>query len=450
MSKAEADISRRNFLHRASVCATLASLVGREMAEALPSEWFQLQNPVEDEAYWRMVKRQFFIEDGLIYLNSGTYGPTLRAAYEAVNRNFQAQGQNYIMQFRRNYLGEAVPKFISKLAEFLGAKPDEIALTSGTTEAMNYIAGGLDLKPGDEILTTLHEHQGGIYPWLLKSRRFGVKVVQIPLKTAPDSTAEILEQFNYAITPRTRVLSFCHIHYTDGTVMPVRELCQLARDKGIISVVDGAQSVGMLDFKISELGCDFFAASFHKWMCAPYGTGLLYVREEMLNRHWPTVVLSFSGWDKVDRNGQPGVTDINYATNYPRALLKYSSNLEYYGNLYWTIAQSVDFHQLIGRRRIEARIKQLAARAREALREMPGVRLQSSSDKALHSGLVSFQPHKGKTSDLYFALVRDRQIVMRYIQHPAIHFDVNRLSTNLFNLQEDVDAAIAAIREKVS
>jgi selenocysteine lyase/cysteine desulfurase len=450
MSNQTAEISRRDFLSRTSVCAALSPFVGREADDALPANWLQLAGAAEDEGYWRLVKRQFFIEDGLIYLNSGTYGPTLRAAYEAVSRNFFEQGQNYIAQFRRNYLGEAVPAFMRKLAGFLGAQPDEIALTSGTTEAMNYIVNGLDLKPGDEVLTTLHEHQGGVYPWLLKAKRFGIKVTQLPLRAAPDSTAEILERFSHAITPRARVLSFCHINYTDGTVMPVKELCQLARERGIISVVDGAQSLGMLDFKISELGCDFFASSFHKWMCAPYGAGLLYVREEMLDRHWPTVVLSFSGWDRVDRNGQPGVTDITYAGNYPRALLKYSSNLEYYGNLYWTIAQAVDFQQLIGRSRIEARIRRLAARVRDALRQMPGATVHSSTNVARQSGLVSFQPQRVKTSDLYYALSRERKVVLRFVQHPAFNFDVNRVSTNIFNLEEDVEAALAAIREKVA
>jgi selenocysteine lyase/cysteine desulfurase len=438
------DISRRDFLRHSAVAALSAPL-----AASLPAEWHKLAEGTDDEHYWRLVKRQFFLEDGLIFLNSGTYGPTLRTVYEATARNFFEQGQNYIAQFRKNYLGEAVPNFMRKVAEFVGANYDEIALTSGTTEAMNYIASGLDLKPGDEVLTTLHEHQGGLYPWLLKAKRFGLKVIQVPLPTAPESHTEILEQITRALTPRTRVLSFCHLNYTDGTVMPVRELCDYARRRGIITVVDGAQSLGMLNFKIRALGCDFFAASFHKWMCAPYGTGLLYVREERRDRHWPTTVMSFTGWDNADRNGNPGFTDITYASNYPKALVKYSSNLEYYGNLYWTIALAIDFHHLLGRDRIEKRIRTLAGQVKTGLQAMPGVTLFSATNPATSSGLVSFRLAKMKTSDLYYWLSRERKIVGRFIQHPSFAFDVNRFSTNIFNLPEEVEAALAALREKL-
>jgi selenocysteine lyase/cysteine desulfurase len=438
------DISRRDFLRHSAVAALSAP-----RAASLPAEWHKLAEHTEDESYWRLVKQQFFLEDGLIFLNSGTYGPTLRTAYEATARNFFEQGQNYIAQFRKNYLGEAVPNFMRKVAAFVGAHYDEIALTSGTTEAMNYIASGLDLKPGDEVLTTLHEHQGGLYPWLLKAKRFGIKVTQLPLPTAAESHTEILEQIARAITPRTRVLSFCHINYTDGTVMPVKALCDLARSKGIITVVDGAQSLGMLNFKVRDLGCDFFAASFHKWMCAPYGTGLMVVREEMLDRHWPTLVMSYTGWNSVDRNGQTGTTDITYAGNYPKALVKYSSNLEYYGNLYWPIALVMDFHNLLGRDRIERRIRALAEQLRTGLQAMSGVKLYSSLNAATNSGLVSFRLAKMKTSDLYYWLSRERKIVGRFVQHPSFDFDVNRLSVNIFNLKEEVETALAALREKL-
>lgn len=444
MLKEPVDIARRDFLRHSAVAALSAPL-----AELIPAEWHSLAAQTDDEAYWRLVKRQFFIEDGLVFLNSGTYGPTLRMVYEATARNFFEQGQNYIAQFRKNYLGEAVPNFMRTVAAFVGANYDEVALTSGTTEAMNYIANGLDLKPGDEVLTTLHEHQGGIYPWLLKAKRCGIKVVQLPLRAAPESHAEILDHITRAITPRTRVLSFCHINYTDGTRMPVRELCDYARGKGIITVVDGAQSIGMLNFKVRDLGCDFFAASFHKWMCAPYGTGLMVVREEMLDRHWPTLVMSFTGWNSTDRNGNPGVTDITYASNYPKALVKYSSNLEYYGNLYWTIALAMDFHNLVGRDRIENRIRTLAEQVKTGLQAMPGVKLYSAMNAATSSGLVSFRLAKMKTSDLYYWLSRERKVVGRFIQHPSFDFDVNRFSTNIFNLKEDVDVALAALREKV-
>ncbi|MFN0084570.1 MAG: aminotransferase class V-fold PLP-dependent enzyme [Blastocatellia bacterium] len=441
-------ISRREFLRSSSMAAALA---GRDAEELFPVEWTSFDRATDEEMFWRMVRRQFFIEEGLIYLNAGMNGPTLRAAYDGACRNLFEMGTNYNKAFRANMMGEAVPKFIGRVAEFVGATPDEVAFTSGTTEAMNYIANGLDLAPGDEVLTTTHEHLGGIYPWLLKAKRHGIVVRQIEVKSPPASEDELLEQFARALTPRTKVLSFCHIHYTDGAMLPVRRLCELARRRGILSVVDGAQSIGMIDFRISDLGCDFYAASFHKWLCAPYGCGLLYVREEMRDRLWPTVVLSFSGWDRRDRDGrEAGVTDITYASNYPKALLKYSSNIEYYGSLWWTVALAMDFQNLVGRKRIEARIRTLAERALNGLRQAAGVRLFSSENSALRTGLVSFRIPKVKTSDLYYQMRDQARIIGRYIQHPGINFDVNRFSPHIFNSPEEIDTAIDVVKAKAA
>lgn len=450
------DSTRREFLARSSFYAIFAPLLSDSFNSALTSGWDRLDafpndNRMLASDYWSLVKRQFFIEDGLIYLNTGGFGPTLRAAYDAVCKNFFEMGANYNKTFRATMMGEAVPKFIGRVADFIGATSDEVAMTSGTTEAMNYIANGLDLNQGDEILTTRHEHLGGVYPWLLKAKRHGLVVKQVDLKTPPTNEAEILDQFERAITPRTRILSFCHVQYTDGAIMPVKKLCDLARRKGIISVVDGAQSMGLLNFKIRDLGCDFYAASFHKWLCSPYGCGLLYVRDEMRDRLWPTVALSYSGWNDVDRDGNPaGKTDVSYAPNYPKALLKYSSNIEYYGSLYWTIALAMDFQNLIGRERIQDRILTLGARAQAGLREIPGLVNHSPEAPALRSGLISFRLPQLSTQELFFKLKEKRKVVCRFIQHPGMNFDVNRFSTHIFNCPEEVDAAVATVREIAS
>lgn len=448
MSQAAMDSSRREFLGGASACALLAPALG--LCAPAPS-WRQFAAATAwDESQWRAVREEYFIEPGLVYLNSGTYGPTLGAAHEAACRNLREMGANYNKAFREHMMGDAVPRFIARLARFLGASPDEVALTSGTTEAMNYIASGLDLTAGDEVLTTKHEHLAGIYPWLLQAKRRGIVVRQLDLATPPASTAEILAQFERALTPRTRVLSFCHVQYTDGAVLPVRELCALARHHGVISVVDGAQAVGMLNFRIAELGCDFYAASFHKWLTSPYGAGLLYVREAMLERLWPTVVLSYSGWSTTDRDGVPGITDITYAPTYPRALLKYSSNIEYYGALWWTVALCMDFQDAIGRDRIEARIRTLANRLMEGLGEIPGVRLHTPADPTLRAGLVSFRAGAMDTEQFFYRLRGRYNIIGRYVRHPGMGFDVNRFAPHIFNSTAEVDAAVAAVREMVA
>ena len=167
----------------------------------------------------------------------------------------------------------------------------------------------------------------------------------------------------------------------------------------------------------------------------------------MRERLWPTVVLSFSGWDTADRNGHPGVTDITYAPNYPQALLKYSSNIEYYGALYWTVALAMDFQDAIGRDRIEARIRALGTRMLDGLRGVPGLRLHSPGDPALRSGLISFRAGTMDTEKFAIRLRSERNIVSRYVRHPGMDFDVSRFSTHIFNSAADVDAAVAAVGE---
>jgi len=455
MDERDPSASRREFLGAgaalvpalaATLAATPAGAAAQGGAAAAPATAWGSLAATEGDALWRAVRAEYFIEPGLNYLNSGTYGPTLRAAYEGACRNLQEMGANYNRAFREHMMGEAVPDFVARVARFLGAAPDEVSFTSGTTEAMNYIANGLDFAPGDEILTTKHEHLGGIYPWLLQAKRRGAVVRQIDIRTPPGSAADILDQFEHALTPKTRVLSFCHVQYTDGAVLPVREICALARARGIVTVVDGAQAVGMLDFRIRDLGCDFYAASFHKWLTSPYGAGLLYVREAMRERLWPTVALSFSGWDTVDRDGRPGVTDITYAPNYPRALLKYCSNIEYYGALWWTVATCMDFQDAVGRGRIEARIRELATRMYDGLAAIPGVRMHSPADPALRAGLVSFRAGDADTEQFFYKLRQDYNVVGRYVRHPGMGYDVNRFAPHVFNSTAEVDAALAAVR----
>ena len=206
---------------------------------------------------------------------------------------------------------------------FLGATPDDLVLTTGTLEGLNLVAHGLDLQPGDEVLTTSHDHPAAVYPWLLEARRRGIKVVQLPQPGVPASPEAIVSRFAAAITPRTRVLAFSHVQYTDGTVMPARELCILARANNAISLVDGAQACGLIDIQIAAMGCDAYATSFHKWLNGSYGTGALYVRPDLRPRLWPLTVERPTGWDLADRFGVSPPPLTAPADRWPEAQAKF-------------------------------------------------------------------------------------------------------------------------------
>lgn len=404
-----------------------------------------------EAATWRLVKSAYLIEDGLAYLNTGTYGPSLRAVFETEHAVRERMNLNFNRFFIDHYIGAPFLGLVDEVAAFVGAGRDEISFTSGTTEAMSYLVNGLDLGAGDEVLTTTHEHEGGIYPWLLGARRRGYEVRQLPLPSPPKSADDIVDRFASAITTRTRVVSFCHVQYTDGTVMPVRALCELCRDRGLISVVDGAQAVGMLDFEIRDLGCDVYATSLHKWLNGPYGTGLLVIRGELLDRVWPTVVTGNDGWATVDRFGKTVEQSvIDFAAVWPRALLKYGANLHYFGPLVWALRPAIDHHRTIGRARIEARVRHLAGVLRERLLGLAGVEVLTPDDARLAAGLVSFRFPGTDTRALAVELRRDENIIIRAVTHSAIGFDANRACTHIYNTEEEIERLVDALGRRVS
>jgi len=432
-------IPRRRLLLSGPVAALAAAAARRSHAGQDPGA-------AANESDWQAIKQQFLVEPGLSYFNVGTYGPALEAALELTCRDREQLSRNFNSYFYGHFIDDPFQELVDSVAGYVGVRRDALAFMSGATEAMNFIANGLQLREGDEVLTTTHEHQAGIYPYLLVAKRRGIRVRQLPMPSPITSSDQILELFASAIGPRTRVLSFCHVQYTDGLVLPVKELCALARSKGLISVVDGAQAVGMLDFKIDDLGCDLYAASLHKWLNCNYGTGFLTVREELRERLWPTVVEGYDGWDSVERYGGPATGPaLDFGDRWPKAMLKYSTNLHYYGPVFWSIPMTLAFHEQIGRGRIEGRTRALAERLRTGLLELPEVELITPEDPALSAGITSFRPREIGTAELSGALRKDG-IVIRKVTHEPIGFDVNRVCTHYFNTEQEVDGLLAALR----
>jgi selenocysteine lyase/cysteine desulfurase len=305
------------------------------------------------------------------------------------------------------------------LAAFLHCRRDELALTRNATEGTNIVCNGLDMARGDEALLTDQEHPGGRCPWEQKAARFGVRLNTVRLPRPPASIDEIVERFSKALTPRTRIVVFSHITTATGLVLPVREICQLARKRGVLTHVDGAHAIGQVPLDLHELGCDFYATSPHKWLMSPKGTGVLYIREELLERLW--VNTAAAEW-----------------RNYKQKAYRFSSFGTSNLSVMVGLKAALDFFNTIGPKRIYQRIHELAGRVRDRIRKYPELRLANASADAFYAGLVSFEPVKG---DLKRVL---QECAARHIR---VHGGPERIrvATHIFTQQTELNSLFDAV-----
>ena len=247
-----------------------------------------------DGVYWDAIRDQFLFQDGLIMMNNGTVGPMPKPVFNTLMQTFKVQATKPVDVYA--YLPSKKEAVRTRLAEFINASPDEVAIVRNTTEGMNFSANGLDMQEGDEVLISSMEHPGGTHPWKIKEARYGIKITEVPIGLPPQSVDEFVNAFRNAITPRTKVISVSHTVYISGLISPLKELGQMAHEKGILVAADSAHGLGMLDLDMKELGIDFFATSPYKWLGAPTGVGVFYVRKDVQDQLWPTITTS--GWDQ--------------------------------------------------------------------------------------------------------------------------------------------------------
>jgi isopenicillin-N epimerase len=422
-------LSRRNFMRRltgsAALGAALAEAAGVRVRASMRHVEQAAGAATSDADFWSRIRGEFMLDGHVAYLNNGTLGPTPKPVlYTLIERYQRLAMETGPENTLHSQLAEDVRK---KAAAFINADVDEIALTHNTTEGMNFVANGLDLKSGDEVVMTFHEHPGGREPWKLKAKRHGIVVKEMPFPLPLADPATVMNLFNDAITPRTKVISFSHTTYQTGTMMPAKQICALARSKGILSLVDAAHPLGQMQIDMKDIGADYYAMSPHKWLDAPTGTGLLYMRRESQDRVWPT--MGSTGWDDPKRG----------AARFDRLSQRAWP-------LVLAVGAALDFQSAIGKERIESRVRMLHARLRDKVAAVPGVKIYTSPHPELSCALLGLSIGTLNNQAIVDTMLARHQTWIR-----TIAYDLNavRISTHHYNTEQQVDRCVEGLQDIV-
>ncbi len=378
----------------------------------------------EDEAYWRRVKEQFSIAPGLILMNAANLCPSPYPVQEAVFRHTRDVNRDASFQNRGKF-GALKEEARQALADYVGASPSEIAITRNTSEGNNSVVNGLDLGPGDEVVLWDQNHPTNNVSWDVRARRWGFTVRRVTTPPGSEDAEELLDTFVSALSGRTRVLSFSHLSNVSGVKVPAKALCHAARERGILTLVDGAQTFGALSLDLHDLGCDFFTASSHKWFVGPKEAGLMFVREESQGFLWPSDV--GVGWEGAEVNGAQKFENMGQRDD--AAVV--------------TMATAAAFHQAVGPTAVENRVRALATGVKRGLAEsVPGIRFHTPSSEDLSGGVVIFALPGGRHREIFQAVYETHHLGCASMGGA---FDGIRLSPHLYNTMGEVETAVEAV-----
>ncbi|MDP2391606.1 MAG: aminotransferase class V-fold PLP-dependent enzyme, partial [Acidobacteriota bacterium] len=309
------------------------------------------------------------------------------------------------------------------LATFLRATPEEIVITRNTSEANNMVSSGLDLKAGDEVIIFADNHPSNLNAWNEKAKRFGFTVITIPQVNPHPGMEHYLAAYTKAITPRTKILTFTHLSSSVGDLFPAKELCALARERGILSLVDGAQSFGLLDVNLADISPDFYTGSAHKWPCGARECGVLYINARAHQRIWPSIYSAYSGAVGISRTFE-GFGQRDEATMI-------------------AFREALEFQTKVGRAAIEQRSRALANQLIAGLSKLPEVKVWTSPNPALNAAVVSFQAGSLNGPRLGQALYEKDKIGTA--GRGAGDRGGLRASPHFYNSPEEIDRLVGAV-----
>jgi L-cysteine/cystine lyase len=424
--------ARRSFLKQSSLgllgALTIPSVFNELPAITLPKQDDKIDP--QNEKYWTLVRQQFPLQKDWAYLNNGTMGPSPYPVIEAVHKGMM-EGDVY-----GNYGGWENTH--AKIAQFVGANEDEIALTHNVTDGINIACWGIPLKKGDEVILTTHEHVGNAFPWLNRQKLHGIKIkVFTPASTA----AETLERIQALYTKKTKAIAVPHIPCTIGQILPVKEICAWAKEKGIFSLIDGAHGPGMLKLDLHQMGCDAYASCCHKWMLGPKGTGFLYIRKDFQE----TLQTYFVGGGSD--NGK-----WNMATD-PIKSGAYANNAHrYYGGtqglgLYKGVDAAIAFIDNIGMENIYNRINYLGKYTQDNLMALGDkIEMLTPTEQDSRCAINGFRII-GFDFSKFYAKCAEQKIRIRMVAENEIN--CVRISTHIYNNTNEIERFIEIVKKEI-
>ena len=416
-------MNKRDFIRTAGG-ASLGLLFGDKL-------WAQyaempVERLAEDDAFWATIRAKYRLTPDYINLESGYYSiqsqPVLEA-FLAKAREINYQGSFY-------YRGPRVAEKAAvrdKLAAMAGCQPQEVIITRNTTESLDTVISGYDWKPGDEAVMAEQDYGHMLAQFKLMERRYGIVRKMVSVPGDPKSDDEVVQVYANAITPKTRLLMVCHMINVTGHILPVRKISEMAHARGVDVMVDGAHTFGHFDFKIPDLGADYYGASLHKWLGTPLGSGLLYVRRDKIKALWPVFGDSANFADddimKLNHTGtHPAHTDL-------------------------AIVDAIDFHNMIGTQRKEARLRYLQQYWSTKLRGAhPKIVMYSPSDPARTCGIGNVGVAGMKATDLAKTLLDKYKVFTVGVENDAGNVHGCRITPHVFIRPSELDQFVSAVK----
>jgi selenocysteine lyase/cysteine desulfurase len=376
-----------------------------------------------DEDFWATIRQGYKLKPDYINLENGYYNFLPEQVLEKFIghvREINLQGSYYMrtVQFDNKKLMAA------KLATVAGCSPDELIITRNTTESLDMVIGGLDWKPGDEAVMAEQDYGAMLEMFKHVSKRYGVvnKVVSVP--NHPQSDDELVNLYASAITDKTKLLMVCHMINITGHILPVRKICNMAHSKGVQVLVDGAHTFAHIKFAIPDLDCDYFGTSLHKWLSVPLGAGVLYVKKERIGGVWPLIAEGERKPDDISR--------LNHIGTHP-------------AHTDLTIGDSIDFYNVIGAERKEARLRYLQNYWTSKVRDLPNIILNTPADPSRSCGIANVGVKSLKPSELGDVLLKKYKIYTAPIDGAGVHGC--RITPNVYTTTADLDVLVKALKE---